>query len=330
MKVLFQVRPDLLNVYAGDTIQILRTKEQVERLGIEVNLSTDLGVELDKYDLIHLFNTTRISETYQQMLNAKKQDKPVVLSTIYWDMEEYLRNERPDKLKWWQRTNEYRQEVMNLADILLPNSESEKRLIEKNFGIKDKFMVVPNGVSRYLPNKADDSFKVKYGLEDFILAVGRFDKRKNQLNVIKALKETYIPLVMIGSCNDPQYLRKCKAEANKETIFIDHLPQRKLASAYQAAKVHVLASWYDTPGLVSLEAGILGCNIVSTNRGSAKDYFKDLAWYCDPSDINSIYEAVLHAYYAELNSELEEYILTNFTWKITGEKTVEAYHRLLD
>jgi glycosyltransferase involved in cell wall biosynthesis len=150
------------------------------------------------------------------------------------------------------------------------------------------------------------------------------------LRLIKALKNSNIPLVLIGAANDPKYLRVCKREANEQVLFIDHLPQRELASAYKVAKAHVLASWYDTPGLVSLEAGLLGCNLISTNRGSAREYFQDLAWYCDPEDMDSIRSATFQAYNSEYNSKLKERILNNFTWEITAQKTVEAYRYLMN
>ena len=42
------------------------------------------------------------------------------------------------------------------------------------------------------------------------------------------------------------------------------------------AKVNVLTSWIETPGLVSI-AVYAGCNIVVTDKGSVRDYFHDYA-----------------------------------------------------
>ena len=54
------------------------------------------------------------------------------------------------------------------------------------------------------------------------------------------------------------------------------------------AKVNVLTSWVETPGLVSLEAAYAGCNLVVSDKGSVRDYFKNFAFYCDPSNIKNI------------------------------------------
>ena len=70
-----------------------------------------------------------------------------------------------------------------------------------------------------------------------------------------ALRKTNVPIVLIGgSSHWPGYAQLCKAISGDRLTVIDHLPQELLASAFAAARVHCLASWMDTCGLVSLEA----------------------------------------------------------------------------
>ena len=83
MKVLFQSRKTLFTVPGGDTTQILKTKEYLERLGVKVDISLDLEPCLESYDIVHVFNLMRPQELYLQVKNAKKQGKKVALSTIY-------------------------------------------------------------------------------------------------------------------------------------------------------------------------------------------------------------------------------------------------------
>lgn len=75
-----QSRTNLFTCPGGDTIQLLKTKEYLENSGIEVDISIELEPDLSKYDIIHLFNLTRVQETFIQVKNAKKQNKPVILS----------------------------------------------------------------------------------------------------------------------------------------------------------------------------------------------------------------------------------------------------------
>ena len=88
MKILMQARQDIFVDKGGDTIQFLRTKEVLQCKGIEIEISTKHDIDLSEYDIIHLFNLKGIECTYLQFLNAKKQNKPVVLSPVYWKLNE--------------------------------------------------------------------------------------------------------------------------------------------------------------------------------------------------------------------------------------------------
>ncbi|MGO9098872.1 MAG: glycosyltransferase, partial [Mycobacterium sp.] len=103
----------------------------------------------------------------------------------------------------------------------------------------------------------------------------RFSYRKNQLSVIKALRNATLNVVFIGRATNSverRYLDECVAQSTSHMTFINRpLSESDLIPLYQQARVHVLASWFETPGLVSLEAAMAGCAIVSTNRGSASE-----------------------------------------------------------
>jgi glycosyltransferase involved in cell wall biosynthesis len=141
-----------------------------------------------------------------------------------------------------------------------------------------------------------------------------------------------IKLVIIGKPNISQmkYYLKCKSIAGPNIIFLDYIKHEELPSAYAAAKVHILPSWYETPGLTNLEAGIAGCNIVSTDRGSTKEYFKDMVEYCDPTSAGSIKNAVIKAFNKPKDTKLKQHILSNYTWDRVAKETLKGYQRVLD
>ena len=72
MNVLFQSRKTLFSAPGGDTTQILKTKEYLEKWGINVDISLDLTPDVSKYDIVHVFNLMRPQELYLQVKNAKK------------------------------------------------------------------------------------------------------------------------------------------------------------------------------------------------------------------------------------------------------------------
>lgn len=368
MKILLNSRIDLFKRPGGDTAQILKTAEYLKGLGVPVDISEKLKQNLDNYDLVHLFNITRPHETYIQFQNAKKQKKPIVITPLYQNFDEWDEKGRyglqsafmkmiPDKntkeltktfLRALTNINLYRpfmiqfvkgfikqqKEILAKVDLVLTNSEMEMRKIEKDLKIKNNYQVVPNGIELSFAYAKPDIFKNKYKLENFILCVAHFASIKNHLNLIKALKDTNLFLVLVGKQQKAhkKYFRliKKEAERNQKIRLLENISQEELKSAYAAAKVHVLPSWFETCGLVSLEAGLAGCNIVSTDRGYAKEYLKDFAWYCNPDDLNSIREVVIKAYHHPKSDQLKNHIIENFSWEKTAQKTLEAYHRVLN
>jgi len=365
MKVLMQSRKNLFSSPGGDTIQMLKTKEYIEKLRIKVDISNELEVDLKEYDLVHLFNLIRPQEVYLQTKNAKNQGKKIVLSPIYVSYVEYERKARGgivqlisnilskysiEYLKIFIRgikNKEFHKgtkkvlvkgyykalrEIVKNVDIFLPNSESEMRRVKNDFNLKNpRYIVVPNAVDQ----KIFDYHNVKVeGLKQFekcVLCVGRIEGRKSQLNLVRAVKDLPYKLVFIGkpAPNHIKYYKKIKKEAGDNVIFKDYIPHHKLPQYYKAAKVHALISWMETTGLSSLEAGIMGCNLVITDKGDTKDYFSDYVYYCEPDSIESIREAIVKAYESSINPKLRKHILRNYTWENTAEKTLEAYKKIL-
>ena len=324
MKILFLARPDLFQIKAGDTVQIEELFRSLQKIGISVDLSTEIKPDLAGYDLVHCFNMLRIETCLVQCKWVKNKKIPLILTPVYWDLEEYLANNYPERLKWWEMQQKKRCELLQMVDLLAPNAESEYRQIEKNFSIQLPWNIIHNGVEKDYILSRNITEK-----RDIVLAVGRIHPRKNQLNMIKALKDTGIPLVFIGKVNDKQYYRRCQQEADENIKFIDEVDRSWLKEYYLRAKTHLMVSWYDTPGLVNLEAGLADCDLVVSSRGTAYDYFGDKAAYCGPTEIDKIRATVLKSYYKENDRGLRSHILNNYTWNKIALKTRNIYSTFL-
>ncbi len=348
-------RPNLFIVPGGDTIQIVETSNSLLALGVEVDIIIDNQIVYDQYQLLHFFN---IIDPEDILGHVYKSKLPYVISTIYVDYREYdqkyrkgflgilsrflpyssteyfktlgkfiLKNEKVSSLKFFlighKKSITY---ILKNAKLLLPNSTNEYNRIEKDFKLKQNYYVIPNGFN---PNIFISHKPIE---RDIILCVGRIEGRKNQLHVIRALKNTNYKVIFIGapSPNQNEYVNACKKEANQNMQFVEHIEQHQLINYYLMAKVHVLASWFETTGLSSLEAAAMGCNIVVANRGDVKEYFGDMAYYCVPDDLNSIRENIVKAWNAPPSDILKNYIFNNFTWMKAGTKTLEAYKMILN
>lgn len=335
MKVLFQIRPGFQKSAAGDSIQMLNTMKHLIKLGVEVSVSSQINISLKDFDIVHIFNCTRVTEAYGFFKNAQNQRKKIVLSPIFIDMHIYYRNS-PVKLAAWRSENIMRREIMQGSNMLLPNSQMELDWIKNILFVDTPSKIVYLGVDNLFLQGDSDWFVKKYGLKDFILCVGRLSPIKNQLSLIRAVKDLSIPLVLIGPVNNKEYAMQCAQEPGGYIKYIPSLTHKELSSAYKAAGVHVQPSWFETVGLTSLEAAASGIPVVITNQGAAIEYFGDKAIYVDPGDLNSIREGVLAALNKKVENSsishdngLQRHIAENFTWEKAAQTTLESYEQVL-
>lgn len=360
MKVLLLSRASLYKVIGGDTIQMEQTAAYLRRLGlsVDIRLADDRDIVYEDYDLLHAFNIIRPSDILFHMERSKL---PLVLSPIYleygtasneayhpllkWLMNtlgnykgEYLKNvgravlKRERILSWkYLYWGQYKSiaYILQRCAMLLPNSESEYRRLKRDFRAAGEYRVVPNAVDLDLFHIEDTGSDRDHHT---VLCAARFEPRKNQLNVIRALNNTDFKVTFVGAPapSHHQYYQQCKMEAADNIHFIDFTTQDQLATLYQAHKVHILASWFETTGLSSLEAAACGCNIVITDCGDTTDYFGNEAVYCLPGNIQSIAEAVAKAASLPYQQTLLHRIQQQFSWQQTAEQTLIAYKRVLN
>ena len=149
MRVLLQNRATVLRVMAGDD-QMTKTREALLRLGVEVEFDSSPEADLSRYDLVHIFNIIPVEETYRFYRQAKKWNKPVVLTPIYWDPAEFLQHveakEKSDFFAWLERTDHLRQEILDGVDLILPNGRQELQLLVDKYRLITPARVIPNGV----------------------------------------------------------------------------------------------------------------------------------------------------------------------------------------
>ena len=109
------------------------------------------------------------------------------------------------------------------------------------------------------------------------------------------------------------YFNLVKVNAPDNVKFYDFVSHDELARLYQRAKIHILPSWIETPGLSSLEAAAMGCTVVVTDRGDTEWYFGDQAYYVEPGNKLSIRRTIETALKTPI--DLSVHVARNYTAK---------------
>ena len=377
MEIIFANRKNCFEIRGGDTVQMEKTKEYLEKMYDDVVIRyafTPQEILLNNSaKIIHIFNIQNFYETKQFIEVAKQKNLIIILSPIYWDLldAQYinylkifqiyalkspkifktslinifnflithvptLKNKYQNTIKnglyGSKKNKEIGRYILSNADYILPNSPEEGSIIEDYFKIslKENLISIPNAFdSRNVIVSNND--KIPALPENFILQVGRLETTKNQLNLIKALYNSpEIPLVFVGKCVDKKYYNKLQHHAKKRgnVFFINEVSHNEIKEIFKRAKVHVLASFRESPGLVSLEAKQFGCEIVvSDKRYCPIEYyqFDKLGFTCNPYNLKSIKNAVLKAYYHPKNTSFTEEYIKFFSYDNVAKMTYEVY-----
>ena len=314
-------------------MQLAKTKEALERLGVEVVLFDTWSRRRD-FDVLHVFGSTYELSSFVE--TAKGLGLPVVVSVIaysakptwMWKMWRYM-----DRLVPIPTTYRLRQRIYDLADRLVALSRSEAERLAQGFRIDAaKVRVVPNGIEVGRFRAVDPGlFVEQYGLRDFVLQVSRINRLKGQARLIRALEGTGLQVVFIGPLDptDPEGVREFQrlVERHRWVHYLGSFGHDDplLASAYAAARVHVLPSIMESFGLVTVEALAAGTAAVSGRYPTLYDHMGDRVYYCNPLSVESIRKVVLHAYERGPKTGARDYVLSEFSWDRAAERLVQIY-----
>ncbi|MEX0442250.1 glycosyltransferase family 4 protein [Acinetobacter baumannii] len=365
MKIAYCIRENWKSTLGGDVVQMLQTKAEIEKnYDVEIQVM-ETYQDLKKFqpDIVHIFNMQTLEESSKYLSEAKELGCITVLSTIYWDLSHarfivnfakfgifcngegfrnlyHLYNHSEAFIskiigKPTSATNKYKNRVKNFLkefDIFLPNSEEEMQIINKLFNeAYTNYSVIPNSVDfdKFL-------FSNNSNRNGFISAA-RIEPIKNQLMLAKIAKENAYNLTLVGGFtqNNVNYVNKVRTiceNQSKIDLITQNIDQKTLGNMFQQHKVHILASFRESPGLSSLEAIGSGLNLVVSESDfcPTHTYFDGLidkhVFICDPYSEKSIHQAMKLAHESQ---SPEANLIKRFSWHNTAVQTYQAYCSVL-
>jgi glycosyltransferase involved in cell wall biosynthesis len=341
--VLFHAPSWTFQAPGGGENQLVQTGRHLEDLGLTVRLFSPWLDRIEDARVLHLFGMSR--EGLELAKVARARGVRVALSPICWYEPRAISalatgpaRRACDLGKWalkWAlpRWPGWRRSLLRLADVVLPNSEAEALQLVRLFAVEpSRIRVVPNGVQSTFTHASPALFRSEYGMGDFVLYVGRIEPRKNVLGLVRAVSAASLPLVAIGDAppSHEAYAEACYREGEGLVRWIDAVEHDDplLASAYAAARVFALPSWFETPGLAALEAALAGCAVVVTPFGCTREYFGERVEYARPDRPSRIIRAIVRAWESGPDPRLASHVGSRFLWSDVAQRTAEVYDQI--
>jgi glycosyltransferase involved in cell wall biosynthesis len=190
----------------------------------------------------------------------------------------------------------------NQADLVLAISEQTKKDIIHYLKIPEqKIQVIYQSCheSFLLPLSftLSQQVKIKFQLpEKFILNVGTIEERKNVFSVVKAIKGTEIPLVIVGKKTNYYNKIRLFIEENQmqnQVIFLENVSMEELSIVYKLASIFVYPSLFEGFGIPIIEALYSKTPVITSNLGCFPEAGGGDSVYINPFSVEDIKEKII-------------------------------------
>lgn len=139
--------------------------------------------------------------------------------------------------------------------------------------------------------------------KQYFLSVSQIYRLKNFDNLIKAFIQlkasqrlsSEIALVIVGTIQEYDYYDELisLASGRNDIVFMHDVSDGVLSDLYINAKGYCFFSYFEGYSLTPAEALLSGVNIAISNIPTHKEIYENLPIYAEPSDIDSIAEAII-------------------------------------
>jgi glycosyltransferase involved in cell wall biosynthesis len=264
------------------------------RLPLSVDIPTALPVSsfVDqlipklKLDIIHTHHPVLLGQT--AATKARDLNLPLVFTfhTQYQEYTHYIPFPQEQVQDFLKSTvlNWMREFMRKCQHIVIP-SESMRSILVNEYGLVDRFTVIPTGIDITPYKKADGSAlraQWNWGDDKVIISAGRLAEEKNWGTLLRAFALTQktqpnIRLVLLGDGPQADALRQLvgELEITERVTFAGKVPFEEVPNYLKAADLFAFASITETQGLVTLEAMAAGLPVVAVDASGPRDILED-------------------------------------------------------
>jgi 1,2-diacylglycerol 3-alpha-glucosyltransferase len=239
-----------------------------------------------KPDVIHAHHPILLGQT--AATKADELDLPLVFTfhTQYREYTHYLplpqeviQEFLKDAVQSWL------QDYMRKCQHIVIPSESMKKTIVREYGLRDRFTVIPTGIDLEPYRIADgEALRARKGWqkEKVMISIGRMAPEKNWDTLLKAAKivrENHpdLRVVLIGDGPARSDLEGLASELGiaDHVTFTGEVPFVDVPAYLKAANLFGFASTTETQGLVTMEALAAGLPVVAVDASGTRDILTD-------------------------------------------------------
>jgi glycosyltransferase involved in cell wall biosynthesis len=206
------------------------------------------------------------------------------------------------------------------AARVLTVSERTKRDLLELYGVpEERVVVTPNGVDPAFHPPRDTVSQ-----DEYVLAVGAVQARKNQLAALAAASEVGLPLVVVGPEKDTALADELRRRGARLEGYVE---TERLAELYRGATCLVQSSLYEGFGLPVVEAMASGTPVVAVREPALEEVAGAAAILVEERGLaEGIRRAVAER---ERLSAAGLERARAFSWRATAERTLAVYRDIL-
>lgn len=187
------------------------------------------------------------------------------------------------------------------ADKIVAISQQTKRDIMEFYGIDShRIDVIYQGchpafkIQKTAEQK--ELLRAKYKLpQNFVLNVGSIEPRKNAFQIVKAVEQLDIPLLIIGK--ETIYSKGIKEYIHANGLqhkihILQGFNMEELSTIYAMAELFIYPSKYEGFGIPIIEALYSGTPVITTNSGVFPEAGGPFSYYIDPQNTEELSYAI--------------------------------------
>lgn len=325
-------------VRGGLEVLLDATGDALQKIGVRVVRKLERGAL--KPDVFHFFGTFYgLEDAWDAAAGTPRVVSPLLLLA-------------DAALQWWRpfvdrarsrmpfSTLNARFRMLRQAEAVMPNSHEEaensyaygaRQCDILRCGVDlDAFLPKPESVES-LPTAWQDQARRWLKCSPRVISVGRYERRKNQVEVALACKQLGWPVMFIGrrSPTERAYADELRAASAFPEFVWEDAPLSVVRWAMASSEVHVLATRHETIGLVSLEAAASGARPVTITQPTSQEYFSSYGEFAPEPDPLVLAAAIARAMKRGRLSPDERRHLDPVSWTAFAKGTLAVYERVL-